>query len=376
MKKKLGILIAMIGTVVTLAACSTTPQGQFLEQMEKVSSTKNNSGTLEMSIADLELTQESAGGNDAMMGMIMSSVKGMKLTADYQTDSKTPENFMVNMKLSAMGTDIPMEMIGSMGDKPQIFISTDVMSSVMELAQTFGGANVPVITGLDDLKGKYVDVMAMQEATKASKADVKEMENAQEFAKAYQKEVAAYLKGLDEKSFTKKDDVITHTFTKKEISDIMALSQKVAKSDKKFASYVAEEVDFDEVLKELDDLSVTVKANTKTNATKIRTLVSPSEKNSSAGLKSITVDMVMTSKSDKVTVKLPAKEDILSKEQVNNLMTPEPTAQLSDEDFKTILDSYKGTASELSESEKAEMLKQSKQFLSDSQYKELEAVLK
>ncbi|WP_314060054.1 hypothetical protein [uncultured Vagococcus sp.] len=376
MKKKLGILIAMIGTVVTLAACSTTPQGQFLEQMEKVSSTKNNSGTLEMSIADLELTQESAGGNDAMMGMIMSSVKGMKLTADYQTDSKTPENFMVNMKLSAMGTDIPMEMIGSMGDKPQIFISTDVMSSVMELAQTFGGANVPVITGLDDLKGKYVDVMAMQEATKASKADVKEMENAQEFAKAYQKEVAAYLKGLDKKSFTKKDDVITHTFTKKEISDIMALSQKVAKSDKKFASYVAEEVDFDEVLKELDDLSVTVKANTKTNATKIRTLVSPSEKNSSAGLKSITVDMVMTSKSDKVTVKLPAKEDILSKEQVNNLMTPEPTAQLSDEDFKTILDSYKGTASELSESEKAEMLKQSKQFLSDSQYKELEAVLK
>lgn len=376
MKKKLGILIAMIGTVVTLAACSTTPQGQFLEQMEKVSSTKNNSGTLEMSIADLELTQESAGGNDAMMGMIMSSVKGMKLTADYQTDSKTPENFMVNMKLSAMGTDIPMEMIGSMGDKPQIFISTDVMSSVMELAQTFGGANVPVITGLDDLKGKYVDVMAMQEATKASKADVKEMENAQEFAKAYQKEVAAYLKGLDKKSFTKKDDVITHTFTKKEISDIMALSQKVAKSDKKFASYVAEEVDFDEVLKELDDLSVTVKANTKTNATKIRTLVSPSEKNSSAGLKSITVDMVMTSKSDKVTVKLPAKEDILSKEQVNNLMTPEPTAQLSDEDFKTILDTYKGTASELSESEKAEMLKQSKQFLSDSQYKELEAVLK
>lgn len=376
MKKKLGILIAMIGTVVTLAACSTTPQGQFLEQMEKVSSTKNNSGTLEMSIADLELTQESAGGNDAMMGMIMSSVKGMKLTADYQTDSKTPENFMVNMKLSAMGTDIPMEMIGSMGDKPQIFISTDVMSSVMELAQTFGGANVPVITGLDDLKGKYVDVMAMQEATKASKADVKEMENAQEFVKAYQKEVAAYLKGLDKKSFTKKDDVITHTFTKKEISDIMALSQKVAKSDKQFASYVAEEVDFDEVLKELDDLSVTVKANTKTNATKIRTLVSPSEKNSSAGLKSITVDMVMTSKSDKVTVKLPAKEDILSEEQVNNLMTPEPTAQLSDEDFKTILDSYKGTASELSESEKAEMLKQSKQFLSDSQYKELEAVLK
>ncbi len=378
MKKKLGVLIAMVGAVLTLAACGSTPQSQFLEQMEKVSNTKNNAGTLEMSIADLELAQGTTddAANNAMMGMVMSSVKGMKLTADYQTDSKKPDNFSLNMKINAMGTEIPMEMIGSLGDKPKMYMSTDVMSSVMELAQAFGGANVPTIPGLDQLKGKYIDVMGLQQATAKTKtdADVKEMKNAQEFSKAYQKEVAAYIKGLDKKSFTKKDDVISHTFTKKELSDIVNLSQKTAKSDKKFASYVTEEeVDFDELLKELKDFSLTVKANTKTNGTKIRALVSLKE--GTAGLKSITLDMVMNSKSEKATVKMPAKGDIISEDEMSQLMTPEASVQLSDEDFKTILDSYKNVKDELSDDEKIELLDQAKTILTEAQYKELEAAI-
>jgi hypothetical protein len=62
---------------------------------------------------------------------------------------------------------------------------------------------------------------------------VKEMEAAQKDQEKLNKKYIDFIKGLDKKSFTKKDNVISHTFTEKEFTDLIKTLSEDTETDMK-----------------------------------------------------------------------------------------------------------------------------------------------
>lgn len=387
MKKKLSIVTVMMSLVVLFVGCAANPRDQFAKYIEEQQGNKFNASSFEMKIADLEMDLSGEEEANPMMGMVMSQLKNITLKGDVQMDAKEKEDFSMKMSLDLMGMEVPFEMMGSLKDDVKMYVSTNTISSVVEIASTFGTPGLPSVESFASIKDKYIDITDLQEEaidfdTKAYK---KELKNTEEYSKAYAKEAMTYLKSLDKKSFVKKDDTITHTFNKKEIIDLMNLSQKVAKSNDKFKDYVAEEeLDAQEVFKELEEFSVKTAINVKDNSYKLMFTLAPAA-GEADGFKSIKVSFNGKNTKNDKKVTLPKKAEVVTMPELEKLvlsMNPEGQVDLleeelfSEEDFAEFKEEIKAGLGALSKEDKEMLLETYKGILSEKQYKELADLMK
>ena len=71
------------------------------------------------------------------------------------------------MKLKAMGMDVPISLVGSLdneGKEPKLYLATDMMEYIVAVADSMtDGAIDSSQLDTEKLKGKYIDLLAMNE---------------------------------------------------------------------------------------------------------------------------------------------------------------------------------------------------------------------
>ena len=88
------------------------------------------------------------------------------------------------MKLKAMGMDVPISLVGSLdneGKEPKLYLATDMMEYIVAVADSMtDGAIDSSQLDTEKLKGKYIDLLAMnEESTKEWQDTIKEYQESE-----------------------------------------------------------------------------------------------------------------------------------------------------------------------------------------------------
>ena len=229
---------------------------------------------------------------------------------------KKEKAFSLEMKLKAMGMDVPISLIGSLdneGKEPKLYLATDMMEYIVAVADSMSdGAIDSSQLDTEKLKGKYIDLLAMnEESAKEWQDTIKEYQESEKERKQSAKEYKEFLEGLDKDTFEKKGDTITHTFTKKELQKLIKITTETSEKGK-------EQDPFEKV----KDVSAKVSVNTKENKTNMLINVKPQQdKNVDTGLESLSSKISITQKAKKATISMPKKENILSEQEVEKIFS-------------------------------------------------------
>ncbi|MGX6970364.1 hypothetical protein [Vagococcus bubulae] len=383
MKKRVVKMMILFTVGLGLVGCTGKTADEFVGRMESVNNKKNNDMTVDISLSDIEMTTENS--QNPMVNMLVTQLKETKISIHNIRDSKEDSLVETNVQFDLMGMSIPMSLVGSMKETPKMYLSTDSLSSIMEIVQSVSGETSPVDQEtLNSLKGKYIDISDLSENQNKTNTltDLgKELSVNEKFNQAYAKEVVSYIKSLDAKTFEKKDNKITHTFTFDEIKEMIKLSDKVIKSNDEFKTMdtTDSKTVIEDLVKEFKDVSVKLAVDTKKNTMDFKVNMKPAEDTNDSGLKKLVMSGKVSSKSSKETVTLPSKDKIISSEEINKLTTSgQQTTKISDEEFSEFLKAAKAGKENgtITEETQKEVLEAYKEILTDEQYKQLEEALK
>lgn len=133
--------------------------------------------------------------------------------------------------------DVPISLVGSLdneGKEPKLYLATDMMEYIVAVADSMtDGAIDSSQLDTEKLKGKYIDLLAMnEESTKEWQDTIKEYQESEKERKQSAKEYKEFLEGLDKDTFEKKGDTITHTFTKKELQKLIKITTETSEKVK------------------------------------------------------------------------------------------------------------------------------------------------
>lgn len=373
MKKKLGMLLGTTAVLFMLTGCGKSAQDEFVSYMETQS--KQTEGTYDFNVAikELELPSSPETAGNPMVSMMVTQLKDMSITGTMKQNTKKDNAFELDMKVKALGMEVPFNMIGNYGKEPKMYMATDIMEYIMGIMSSMTGMDMTEGTDFSQLKGKYIDVFAMDEtADKAAWADmVKEMEVAQKDQEKLNKKYIDFIKGLDKKSFTKKDNVISHTFTEKEFTDLIKTLSEDTETDMK---------DVQNLFKDFEKFNVEIKVDTKKDKTTVTLDIAPKAADSeNAGFSSMVLLVETTLKDKKADIVLPKKENILTSEEMEKIFPSSPTGigtTVSDEDFAAMKSGIQSAKDDIDEATKKELLETYKPVLTEEQYKEIEDILK
>lgn len=372
MKKRLGLLVGATTALFIFTSCGNSAQDEFVSYLESQSKITEGTYDFKVAIKDLELPETPDQAANPMAGMIATQLKDMSITGEVQSNTKKDNAFAMNMKINALGMEVPFNMVGSFGKEPKMYMATDIMEYIMGIVGSMTGVDVTAETDLSQLKGKYIDVFAMDETMdQATWSDmVKEMEQAQKNQEEMNKKYITFIKGLDKKSFTKKDDVISHTFTEKEFADLIkTLGDDVSTKD------------IENIFKDFEKFKVTFDVNTKKDKTNATIDMAPKAADAeTTGFSSLVLSFETTLKDKKANITFPKKESILTNDELNTLFpeaaVPGLTTSLNDDEFKELKDALVEGKEFIDETTSKELLDTYKTVLTDAQYKEIEDILK
>ncbi len=372
MKKKLGTLVGTAAMLFVLSRCGTSPQDEFVKYMEAQSKLTEGTYDFKVGIEELELPTSPDQAANPMAGMLITQLKDMSITGTMKSNTKKDNAFAMDMKVNALGMEVPFNMIGSFGKEPKMYMATDIMEYIMGIASSMTGMDMAAGTDYSQLKGKYVDIFAMNEATDtAAMADmVKEMESVQKEQEKLNKKYLEFIKGLDKKSFTKKDDVISHTLNEKEFTELIKSLDKETEADIKSG---------ENPFKDFEKFNVTFKLNTKKDKTTVTLDMAPKAADAElVGFSSIKLLVETTLKDKKAEITLPKKENILTAEEMEKLFPEAPVMDttISDEDFNDLKTALKASKESIDEATKKDFLESYKTILTEEQYKEISDILK
>ncbi|MEO2498955.1 hypothetical protein ABG992_15180, partial [Enterococcus faecalis] len=74
-----------------------------------------------------------------MIGMLITQIKDASLSGKIQVDAKKEKAFNLEMKLKAMGMDVPISLVGSLdneGKEPKLYLATDMMEYIVAVADS------------------------------------------------------------------------------------------------------------------------------------------------------------------------------------------------------------------------------------------------
>ena len=127
--------------------------------------------------------------------------------------------FNLEMKLKAMGMDVPISLVGSLdneGKEPKLYLATDMMEYIVAVADSMtDGAIDSSQLDTEKLKGKYIDLLAMnEESTKEWQDTIKEYQESEKNENSLLRNTKSFRR-IRQGYVREKGDTITHTFTKR-----------------------------------------------------------------------------------------------------------------------------------------------------------------
>lgn len=316
LKRKVGIITGVFCSALLLTGCGKSAKDEFIQGIGNQNAQESGVWDFSMSISDMKFSQEDSAQTNPMIGMLITQIKDASLSGKIQVDAKKEKAFNLEMKLKAMGMDVPISLVGSLdneGKEPKLYLATDMMEYIVVVADSMtDGAIDSSQLDTEKLKGKYIDLLAMnEESTKEWQDTIKEYQESEKERKQSAKEYKEFLEGLDKDTFEKKGDTITHTFTKKELQKLIKITTETSEKGKE-----------QDPFEKIKDVSAKVSVNTKENKTNMLINVKPQQdKNVDMGLESLSSKISITQKAKKATISMPKKENILSEQEVEKIFS-------------------------------------------------------
>lgn len=317
-KYMLGIITGVV--IFLLAACGSDPRKEFTKELFNTKSDAYNAASFKMKMKDLTYDGDDGG---AYVKMIASQLKDMSIDGKYAIDDKK-DTMEMEITANLFGEKIPFQFVGN---KDKYYMSTSFVSGMLDLANSF---NYPVELSkseLNKLKGKYIDIAEAGETLTSGELDKKtdSLKN-KTFTNAENSKMGREMKKLiesfDKKSFTKDKDSVTHTFTKKEIIQMLEKIDEVAKEDKEYQKS-SDAKDVKEAIKslknDLDKLDIKVSINHKTKAFDMEISMAAADKDDAK--MSIVMTVSVTPQKNDQNIKMPTKKEVISQDELKDILS-------------------------------------------------------
>jgi hypothetical protein len=325
MKMKKYVLSVFVSVAVfLLAACGADPRKEFVNELFDSQAGDASAGTFDMKIKDLTYEGDEGG---AYVSMIASQLKDMSIKGNYAYDEKK-DVMELNITTELFGEKIPLEFVSQ---KDKYYLSTSFVNGALNLAKSF---DYPLDLSKEDLaklKGKFIDLGEAGETITSDKSAEKDNPLKDSGIKLTQtsemeKEIKKVILGFDKKSFKKEDNVVSHTFTKKELIKILEKMDEVAKADKDYKKeYEKDGLDKDvkDMIKglknDMDKADVKVNINQKSKARDMELNFSNTDENDNKFGMVLAMNMKPEKNDKKISV--PSKKDLISEKELNDIFS-------------------------------------------------------
>lgn len=373
MRRTIGVIVSVIGLSVLLSGCGKSAKDQFVQAYKEQTTQKEGTWTFEGGVKEIEFGTSSDTAVNPSIGMLQTQLKDISIKGTYQIVKKEDYMFDVSMKAKALGMEIPVEMVGSVGKQPKVYLGTDMLEYLTQVLATISGETTTEGFDTEEYKGKYVDLTAMGEELDKEEQDkvMKEYKAIEKEQMKNQEKVSNYLNELDQKTFTQKDGVVSHTFTKKELEKLISI----------FINEAEEKKTMKEMLKQYQDLSVKVSIDTKKKKTSSVWTIKQAEEEAESSIQSMVVESSVTYSEKKPTIDLPKKEAILSEEKVNEMFkqiegtSETTTGVLTEKEFNELKKTLEEVKDSLDKETKEDLLTSYQEMLTEEQLKEVKELL-
>lgn len=329
-KYMLGIITGV--AIFLLAACGSDPRKEFTNAFLNSKGDEYNAASFEMKIKDLEYDGDEGG---AYVKMFASQLKDMSIDGKYAIDDKT-EAMEMEITANLFGEKLPFQFVG---EKDKYFMSTSFVSGMLDIANSF---NYPIElskSDLNKLKGKYIDIAEAGDTLTSGELDKKAnplknktFTNAEDSKMG--REMKKLIESFDKKTFTQDKDVVTHTFTKKEIIKMLEKIDEVAKEDKDYkkSGDAKEMKDAIKSLKnDLDKMDIKISINQKTKALDMEMALAATDEDDAK--MSIVMTMAVTPQKNSGKIKMPSKKEIISQDELEAILSNITGAATDDSDL-------------------------------------------
>lgn len=331
MKKYMMGIIAGVA-IFLLASCGADPRKEFTNELFSSKSKDYNAASFEMKIKDLSYDGDEGG---AYVKMMASQLKDMSIEGNYAIDDKE-DTIEMEITANLFGEKLPFQFVGS---KDNYYMSTSFVSGLLDLANSFGYPLELSKSDLKELKGKYIDIAQAGDTLTSGELDKKAntlkkntFTNAENSKMG--REVKKLIESFDKKSFTKDKDVVTHTFTKKEIIKIMEKIDEVAKEDKEYKKSDNEK-EMKNAIKslknDLDKMDMKVSINEKTKAVDMEMALAATDEDDAK--MNIVMTISTTPKKNNGNIKMPSKKEIISQDELEDILENITGADTEDYDL-------------------------------------------
>jgi hypothetical protein len=325
MKMKKYVLSMFVSVAVfLLAACGADPRKEFVNELFDSQAEEVSAANFDMKIKDLTYEGDEGG---AYVNMIASQLKDMSIKGNYAYDEKK-DVMQLNITTELFGEKIPLAFVSQ---KDKYYLSTSFVNGALNLAKSF---DYPLDLSKEDLaklKGKFIDLGEAEETITSDKSAEKDKPLKDSGIKLAQtsemeKEIKKVILGFDKKSFKKDENVVSHTFTKKELIKILEKMDEVAKADKEYKKeYEKDGLDKDvkDMIKSLkndvDKADVKVSINQKSKARNMELNFSNTDENDNKVGMVLAMNMKPEKNHKKISV--PSKKELISEKELNDIFT-------------------------------------------------------
>ncbi|WP_438831964.1 hypothetical protein [Streptococcus pluranimalium] len=336
--KKFRYTLLLLSLVFVLVACAKSPKEEFKSRLESLQSEKKAAFDYKIKVKDLKPGQNVAGleGLDDIVGKTL--------------DAKISQDLDKNV----MSISVDLSKIDDKFSDFEMIYKDD--KAYMSVQPMLAMQNVDI----KDAEGKFIDIEEMsgekmpslKKATKDKEVDL------------------SWLDEVDEKYFKKDGNNVTVTLTMNQLFKVYKSALKQLDDNKETAEQLETYVNLAKASlsdKSKATLTLGKDGNLKTSLSMIYA------KGMDTAIKSVDVD-VNTKKVTYKAPKAPKSSDILSKEELENLLMD--NQKLSDQDFNELYEGIKADLDNTSKETIEAFIAQSKVYLTDEQVKKLEDLAK
>ncbi|MFI3805635.1 hypothetical protein [Vagococcus fluvialis] len=368
MRKNLGKIVVLLSLIFILASCGSHPKDEFIGFFEKHSNQKEKAYDFTLKIEDLEAVSATGNEIDPTVGMIITQLKDISIDGTVRSQTKKQKALSVDMMINSFGMNIPFTMIGSFDKEPKLYFGTDILDYFTSVVNSMTDEELNEVD-YSQLDGKYIELFSLtnsvdSETWETMLENIKAEEKNQEI---YKQELIEYMRKLDKKSFTKKDNLISHTFSSKELIDLLKLQE--------------DSTEIIKLLKKLDEIEAKVTVNPKNNDYNLVIYVKPSGADAeNIGFSTISLMLSFKLNEKRATINVPKEEDVLSQEELEEILPGLTTVDwqeepLTDEEFIELQKEIEEIKDLIDEPSKEELLETYKMILTDKQYEEMKRLL-
>lgn len=314
--KKITAAAVVVILLAVLSGCGKSNRDAFVDALAISGvNDKYNEADFELSFKDLDIDSESDDvATDMTVSAIASEIEDMKLSGSYLKDDKDKTE-AYDLELEAVGEEVPLKFIQT---EDAVYFKGDAAAQLIDLYSSVSGSEDLYDTEsiADSLDGEYIkmdmkDLAGLSEDVESLATSKSKKEN----DKDQRSLLLDFTQTLDKKSFKKDGDVLSHTYTKKEIKSLMDYAEDNG-SDEVKDSLEDSDIGQNEYWDKLDKFNVKVEVNAKTGKTQYQFDVAYKDKDVS-----LDTSFVITVKPDQSDdkVKLPDKDDVITLSDLEEL---------------------------------------------------------